>query len=217
MQDEDYAQITVATFDRYAERYAEKYCHLKLYDSHLRRFIDRLDQGARVLDMACGPGNVSAYIARRRPDIVLTGIDLAENMLVQARKRVPSAQFRLADCRNISRLGQQYDAAAFAFGLNYLTNADAQQCFASLNASLAGRGILYLSTITGDPAASGLESSRQGEGVYMQYRTEEEIIELLERAGYAVDYRQMLPSPDNAPVETQDLVVIAQRRQQETI
>lgn len=212
MQSDDFCIESVATFDRLADRYAEKYFNLNLYDCYLERFVKRIEsRGASVLDVACGPGNVSAYLAKARPDLKLVGIDLAEGMVKQARTRVPSAKFWVKDCRQIDGLEQIFDAAAFAFGLSYLTDDDANRFFTSLNANLADCALLYLSTITGESSWSGFETSSTGDRVYLQYRNVSEVVSMVERAGYRVDYTEVIASPANAPKSTHDLILIAQR------
>lgn len=183
-----------------------------MYDRYLERFVKRIEsQGASVLDVACGPGNVSAYLAKARPDLKLVGIDLAEGMVKQARLRVPSAEFLVKDCRHINELEQVFDAAAFAFGLSYLTDDDANRFFTSLNATLADSALLYLSTITGEPSWSGFETSSSGDRVYLEYRSVNYVVSMVERAGYRVDFMEVTASPANASKSTQDLILIAQR------
>lgn len=46
MRNYDFCLVFVATFDRLANRYAEKYFHLDLYDLYLERFVKR--SGRRV-------------------------------------------------------------------------------------------------------------------------------------------------------------------------
>jgi ubiquinone/menaquinone biosynthesis C-methylase UbiE len=61
----DTCKLSVETFDRLAERYAQKYLALDTYDVYYRQFCSHVSrQGATVLDLACGPGNVSAFLAR---------------------------------------------------------------------------------------------------------------------------------------------------------
>lgn len=212
MQDDDFCMVSVATFNKLADRYAEKYFHLDMYDPYLERFVKRIEsQGVSVLDVACGPGNVSAYLAKVRPDLKLVGFDLAEEMVKQARTRVPSAEFLIKDCRYIGELGHVFDASAFAFGLSYLTDEDANQFFSSLNAILADSAMLYISTITGESNGSGFETSSSGDRVYMIYRSVGDVISMVEQAGYRVDFTEVIASPANAAKSTQDLILIAQR------
>jgi SAM-dependent methyltransferase len=212
MQDDDFCLVSVATFSRLADLYAEKYFHLDMYDRYLEQFVKRIEpQGASVIDVACGPGNVSAYLAKIRPDLKLIGVDLAEGMVKQARLRVPSAEFLVKDCRHIGELEHVFDASTFAFGLSYLTDDDANRFFSSLNAILADSAILYLSTITGEPSSSGFETSSSGDRVYIKYRSVDDVVSMVERAGYRVDFWEVISSPANASKPTQDLILIAQR------
>ncbi len=50
-------------------------------------FVSRLDipAGASVLDVACGTGNVAIPLARS--GCVVTGVDIATNLILQARER----------------------------------------------------------------------------------------------------------------------------------
>ncbi|KPJ95258.1 MAG: hypothetical protein AMJ53_03135 [Gammaproteobacteria bacterium SG8_11] len=212
MQNDDFCLVSVATFNRLADRYAEKYFHQEIYDRFLDQFVKRIGSpGVSVLDVACGPGNISAYLTKVRPDLKLVGIDLAEGMVKQARLRVPSAEFLVKDCRHIDELQQVFDAAAFAFGLSYLTDNDANRFFTSLNAALADSAMLYLSTITGEPRWSGFETSSIGDRVYLEYRSVSEVVSMVERAGYRIDFVEVIASPANAPKSTQDVILIAQR------
>lgn len=68
----------------------------RLYDFMARRVFRRLyrriaedigataAQGARVLDIGTGPGILLVELARRRPDLDLTGIDLSPDMVAKA-------------------------------------------------------------------------------------------------------------------------------------
>jgi SAM-dependent methyltransferase len=55
----------------------------------------RLPDGARVLDVGCGTGEISARIARRYPGAHVTGVDVLEGPLAIARTRYPDVAARL--------------------------------------------------------------------------------------------------------------------------
>jgi SAM-dependent methyltransferase len=44
--------------------------------------------GARLVDLGCGSARFLAYLARRRPDLQILGIDLAEDMLGRGRRHL---------------------------------------------------------------------------------------------------------------------------------
>lgn len=212
MSTEDRCQETVATFDKFAERYAEKYFALDIYDRFYQMFADRIPRGqASVVDIACGPGNVAAWLTRVRPDIAVVGVDLANNMIEQARGRVPAAEFHLLDCRELERLHRKFHGAAFAFGLSFLTDEDAARFFTSLQQVLLPGGVLLLSTITGDSNRSEYLAAGTTDRVFMVYRTPAEVRRLVESYGYRIEHEQIIASPANAPVPTTDLILVATR------
>ena len=65
--------------------------------------------------------------------------------------------------------------------------------------------------MTGKPAWSGFETSASGDRVYLEYRTVDDVLAMVERAGYRVEFWEVIPSPANAPKATQDLILIAQQ------
>jgi trans-aconitate 2-methyltransferase len=50
-----------------------------------------------VVDLGCGPGNSTALLADRFPTAGLRGVDNSQDMLREARSRLPSAQFDFGD------------------------------------------------------------------------------------------------------------------------
>jgi SAM-dependent methyltransferase len=83
-------------------------------------FIDRLNiaPGARVLDVACGTGNTSIPLARC--GALVTGVDIATNLLEQARARAASegldVTFEEGDAEQLSYPAASFDAVVTMFG-----------------------------------------------------------------------------------------------------
>jgi SAM-dependent methyltransferase len=83
-------------------------------------FIGRLDipAGARVLDIACGTGNTSLPLARR--GCIVTGVDIAPNLLVQARERAAAENLAITfdegDAEQLRYPDASFDAATTMFG-----------------------------------------------------------------------------------------------------
>src|SRR5260370_5031110 len=122
----DHCAISASAFHKHADRYRDKFMDLTLYDDSYRAFCELLPQGrARVLDAACGPGNVSRYLMAQRPDLDLLGIDLAPRMVELAREAVPSAHFAVQDCRHLADLQLRFGGVIFAFCLPYLLGEEA--------------------------------------------------------------------------------------------
>ena len=79
--------------------------YLQFADERLRPAQDLLARvplaaPARVADLGCGPGNVTALLAQRWPRAELIGIDASAAMLDRARRALPEARFEQADIRH---------------------------------------------------------------------------------------------------------------------
>lgn len=77
-----------------------------------------LQPGDRVLDVACGTGNVAIPLARR--GAMVTGVDIAPNLLVQARGRAAAEglaiQFDEGDAEQLPYADGAFDVVASMFG-----------------------------------------------------------------------------------------------------
>ncbi|MCC6472160.1 MAG: class I SAM-dependent methyltransferase [Burkholderiales bacterium] len=79
--------------------------------------------GARVLDVASGPGYVAAQAAAR--GACVTGIDFAASMVAHARARHPGIDFRQGDAEALDFPDANFDAVVMNFGLLHLSRPDA--------------------------------------------------------------------------------------------
>ncbi len=92
----------------------------KTISSGAEAFIGRLSipAGARVLDAACGTGNLSIPLARQ--GALVTGLDIAPNLLVQARERAAAEHLAIAfdegDAEQLPYADASYDAVVTMFG-----------------------------------------------------------------------------------------------------
>ena len=83
-------------------------------------FVDRLQvpAGVRVLDVACGTGNLAIPAARR--GALVTGVDIATNLLEQARHRAAAEKLEVAfeegDAERLSYSDAQFDVVMSMFG-----------------------------------------------------------------------------------------------------
>ena len=91
-------------------------------------FIDRLayPPGTRVLDVACGTGNTAIPLARA--GAVVTGVDIAPNLLEQARANAAgqklSIQFDEGDAEQLPYPDASFDAVVTMFGAMFAPRPD---------------------------------------------------------------------------------------------
>lgn len=208
----DKIQMAVSVFDKNAQQYQDKYMDLDLYDDTYDFFCAQLRPGASVLDIACGPGNISRYLLQKRPDLTILGIDLAPAMLVLAQQNCPAATFRIMDCREISRLDTKFDGIICGFGLPYLSREDAIKLIGDACGVLHPGGILYLSTMEDDYTQSGPQTSAAtGDTLFMYFHEKDYLLQALETKGFTALSVQNKDFTTADGAVFKDLILIAQK------
>lgn len=184
----DKYQQTVNTFNRVAEPYWQKFKDFKPYEPTYDWFLQQLPVGpVDVLEIACGPGNVSSYLLHHKPNIKLLGIDLAPNMIKLAQQHNPQATYQLMDARNINTINQTFDAVMCSFCIPYLSWKDAQGLIENMHQKLNSGGLLYLSTTKGSKEDEGYKGSDNAKGqIYVYYHDTSTIKQCIEALGMEV-------------------------------
>lgn len=205
---------TQNTYNRAAQAYWEKKSQVTLYNASFDTFCEMLPQNAPVFELGCGPGNVTQYLLGQRPDLIITGIDLAPNMVALAKANNPTTHYRVLDCRNIATLDQKFDAVLAAFVLPYLTKEECKNLIGDCAALLTDKGPLYLSTMEGEYSASGFETasfSPQNK-VHIHYHQEDFIKECLTQCGFELVHliKQSCPEPDGQVFT--DMIFMAKKK-----
>ncbi len=78
--------------------------------------------GTRLLDVACGPGWLSAAAVKR--GAIVTGLDFAPNMLALAQARCPEAHFRNGDAEDLPFESGQFDVVVCSLGFPHFPNPE---------------------------------------------------------------------------------------------
>jgi trans-aconitate 2-methyltransferase len=81
--------------------------YLTYADERGRPFVDLISRigaatPAQVVDLGCGPGNLTALLVARWPGATVTGLDSSPEMVEAARRDVPGIGFEVADLRDWS-------------------------------------------------------------------------------------------------------------------
>lgn len=145
-------------------------------DQTLRDFIAALPEGARVLDLGCGPGAASAHMqaAGLAPDPV----DASAEMVALARERHGLAA-RLATFDDLDAIAL-YDGVWANFSLLHAPRADLPRHIAAISRALRPGGLFHIGMKTGAGEA------RDPIGRFYTYVTIPELRALLEGAGFQI-------------------------------
>jgi len=164
-------QKTFSTWDKLAQIYQDKFMEFALYNDTYDTFLMSINNysSAKVLEVGCGPGNISKYLLSKNPELQITAIDASKNMIELAKRNNPTVQCIEMDARKINKLTDQYDAVICGFCMPYLSPSDCKNLFANCKNRLINAGTLYLSFVEGDDSKSGYQVGSSGDKMYFYY------------------------------------------------
>ncbi|MFZ9388086.1 MAG: class I SAM-dependent methyltransferase [Chitinophagaceae bacterium] len=171
---------TFETWNKVASAYQDKFMDIDLYNETYDFVCDSVSMyKPRLLEIGCGPGNISKYLLAKRPDFDIFGIDIAPNMIRLAKSNNPTASFAIMDTRQIGELETKYDGIVCGFCLPYLSQTDCLKLISDCDKLLNDNGLIYLSFVEGDPINSGFQVGSSGERVYFHFHNLDDLAEQL--------------------------------------
>jgi ubiquinone/menaquinone biosynthesis C-methylase UbiE len=109
----------------------------RIYDLFWRRYMEKtlpvmqeaagIGPGERILDLACGTGELERRVARAQSDAEIVGVDLAGSMVARARTKVgerPNIRIEVADVHNLPFSSDSFDAVVCANTFHYFTRPE---------------------------------------------------------------------------------------------
>ncbi len=204
-------QITFQTWNKVADLYQKHFMDLDLYNDTYDAFCQRISPNAKVLEIGCGPGNITKYILDKRPDFELLAIDVAPSMIDLARANNPNAEFKVMDCREIDTISEKFNAIMCGFCLPYLSKNDCKKLIVDSANLLHKDGQIYLSVTEGDYQKSGFQTGSTGDKTYFYYYQEDFLIEELEKNGFEdiEIFRKTYPRGEGEEIH---LIVMAKKK-----
>lgn len=203
--------VSVQRFDEFAVEYALRFADVGGYEDSIQRFCNIINnENPSILELACGPGNVTRLLKQRFPKSQILGLDLAPRMIELAKQTLPEVDFRVMDVRDISILPEKFDAVMCSFCLPFLSKTDAEKLIADCADRLVPGGVLYLSTMEGEENRAGFETtSFSGNAeIYFNYYKQTDLETVFLHYGFELIQakRQDYTEPDGSL--TTDLIFI---------
>jgi len=173
----DKAEETKNTYNNIASLYEEKFMDMTFYNETYDRFCDLLDNAdASILEIGCGPGNITKYLLTKSPSYQILAIDIAEKMIDLAKKNNPSAEFKVLDAQSIATLPGKFNGIVAGFCIPYLDPLETETFIQNAYQLLTIDGIIYISFVEGS-----VSEYKTGSGgrVYFYYHQLQELKEIL--------------------------------------
>lgn len=198
-------------FGQHAEAYRQRFWDVSLYTASLQSFCEALKSGAAVLEVGCGPGNVTSFLLELRPDLDILATDFAPEMVEIAAREVPAADTMVLDTTDLAGLEKTFDGFLAGFVLPYLDEMQLKTLVGDAAALLADDGVIYISSmIENETQRSGIRINSYGEAVFMYYHRLSTIKELLVANGFTIVFEDIATYPSGDTI-TSDLTLIGQK------
>ena len=195
------------------DRVADTYVHLGVGEldgepwlrSTLNAFAEQVRGQGAVVDVGCGPGQVSAFLAALGVEV--RGIDLSPRMVELARRRFPALRFDVGSATALEVADASLAGVLGWWSLFHLPRPELPGVFEGFARALRPGGLALMGFHVGDGEQQRTEAYG---GVPVSWTTywwqPERLVELLTAAGLTVEVEQRFQAPWGSQV------VIAARR-----
>lgn len=153
MQDTSLKAVIQKGFDTVASGYDHP--ALAFFPQTASRMVDylQLEPHQQLLDVCTGTGVVALQAAQHLPDGQVTGIDLSDGMLEQARRKahaiaLTNTRFMQMDLDSLEFSAESFDVVTSSFGLFFMD--DMGRALSNMNRVLKKGGKLVISSFTGE-------------------------------------------------------------------
>ena len=207
-KNEDTYKVTINTWNKIASLYEEKFMDLDLYNESYDFLCASLSKtDASILELSCGPGNITQYLLNKIPTLKILATDISPEMLALAKKHNPKADFQILDIRSVHTLNQTFDAVVFGFGMPYISKPDIKNAFLDIKGILNQGGIFYCSTLEGVYEDSKYVVGSSGDKAFIYYYTPEFFKNLFTLNGFKIIYNQSFKYPRADQFETHNIII----------
>lgn len=209
----DKNKAAVEIFDKLAELYEKKFMDVSAYAKSLDAFCDNILQpDAEVLEIACGPGNITSYVLQKRPGLEILGVDLSPNMIRLAEINNPTASFQILDCRQIDQIDQSFDGVICGFCLPYLSKPEVEKLVRDISTLMNTGAVLYLSTMEDKYELSTFKTGSTGDKVFQHFYEADYLSGLLNENSFEIIDLVRYGSREVDPTLDIDLVILARKK-----
>jgi len=196
----------------YADRLVDELRGQQPFENWLLRRVAEHADGGPVVEVGCGPGHVTAFLADAGADA--TGIDLSPGMVEEARRRFPDGDYQVGDLRQLMRpiSATGWSAVLAWYSMIHLAASELPEAVAALVRPLAPGGWLVVALHVGSEIRHVDEWFDAPTDLDFVLHEPADIIALVEAAGL-VDLEWYHRGPVAAREETTErLYVIGRKR-----
>ncbi len=173
------------TAKNYADKFIDELSHKHLDQVLLSAFASENRDKGKLIDLGCGPGQTTKYLADCDWKDIL-GVDLSPEMVKVAKEINPQLNFETADMLNLPYADKTFGAAIAFYSIVHFDHAQIKIAFREINRILAVNGQFLFSFHIGDNPVHLDEFLDQQVNIDFYFFQPIKIIELLTETGFEI-------------------------------
>lgn len=198
MTSDDYLRSTRESYDRLADGYAARFYDeldgMVLERALLSAFAEAVPQGAPVLDVGCGPGRTTAYLAER--GLSVSGLDLSPEMVRLARERNQGLRFAVGSMTDLPVADGSLGGLLAFYSLIHIPTAGVPQVLAEWRRALLPGAPVAIAFQVGDVVRQVREHDGHDVDLAFHRRQPDQVTQLLTEAGFDSWSTTVQPPPE---------------------
>ncbi len=136
------------SYDKIAQEYTKQHGYdEQLSIPSLKKFLTFLPTQAKVLDIGCGGGQDSKFLADN--GCFVLGIDVSKEMIRLAKKFAPKTNFKIADVMKLST-STKYDGIWCCRVFHHISMNEQDKFLDKIKSLLKKDGVLYITSVVSD-------------------------------------------------------------------
>lgn len=181
-------KIIKNAYDIAAKSYADM-CFYELYDKPLDKklydlFYERVVNRGMVIEVGCGPGEISNYLRMKGLEII--GLDISDKMIEIAKQLNPFIDFRVGDVFNLNFDNNLLAGVVAPYLIVNFQYEDLTMAFKEINRVLMKNGIFLLSFHAGGRELEIDDFFVKGNKIPYTYFDSEKVKDKLLLAGFKI-------------------------------
>jgi ubiquinone/menaquinone biosynthesis C-methylase UbiE len=175
-------------YDAGARAYAGKLFHELSYKpldrQLLDRFVEMTCQAGPLLDVGCGPGQTTRYLHMKGAKV--TGIDISERMIDEAKRLNPEISFRVDNMLQLSAEDASLSGVCAFYAFVNFQYPDIENIFLEFRRILKPGGVLLQAFHVEEKEVHVDDFFETGKPLVFHFFDENKIIDLLKKSGFEI-------------------------------
>lgn len=162
----------------------------------LKELLEKIPPKSKILDAGCGFGKpVAKFLSQKGCQV--TGIDISKELIKQAQKNTPNAEFKIMSMYDLKFPVKKFDAIVSFFAILHLEKSKVPKVFKNFHKILKEKGYFLFSVNKGKEEGY---FEFFGKKVFFSAYTKKEIEEILSKTGFKVIWKRdfFFKTPDGS-------------------